>query len=51
MGFKTWADKVILDMIDFDIILSVNFLSPYFDVLIYNTLSVTQEILGREKLE
>ncbi|WMV14768.1 hypothetical protein MTR67_008153 [Solanum verrucosum] len=51
MGFQTWADLVILDMTDFDIILGMTWLSPYYVVLNSNTKYVTLEILGREKLE
>ena len=51
MGFQTWADLVILDMIDFDIILGMTWLSPYNVVLNCNTKFVTLEIPGREKLE
>ncbi|WMV57669.1 hypothetical protein MTR67_051054 [Solanum verrucosum] len=38
-------------MTDFDIILGMTWLSPYYDVLNCNTKSVTLEILGRENLE
>ncbi|WMV59720.1 hypothetical protein MTR67_053105 [Solanum verrucosum] len=51
MGFQTWDDLVILDMIDFDIILGMTWLSPYYVVLNCNTKSVTLEIPGWEKLE
>ncbi|KAH0746513.1 hypothetical protein KY290_008221 [Solanum tuberosum] len=51
MGFQTWADLVILDMTDFDIILGMTWLSPYYVVLNCNAKFVTLEILGREKLE
>ncbi|WMV30405.1 hypothetical protein MTR67_023790 [Solanum verrucosum] len=51
MSFKTWANLVILDMTDFDIILGMTCLSPYYVVLNCSTKSVTLEILGREKLE
>ncbi|WMV09404.1 hypothetical protein MTR67_002789 [Solanum verrucosum] len=47
----TRADLVILDMTDFDIILGMTWLSPYYVVLNCNTKSVTLEILRREKLE
>ena len=42
---------MILDMTDFDIILGMTWLSPYYVVLNCNTKSVTLEILGVEKLE
>jgi len=51
MGFQTWADLVILDMTDFDIILGMTWLSPYYDVLNCNTKYVSLEIPGREILE
>ncbi|WMV49430.1 hypothetical protein MTR67_042815 [Solanum verrucosum] len=51
MGLQTWADLVILDMTDFDIILGMTLLSPYFALLNCNTKSVTLEIMGRERLE
>lgn len=37
MGFRTWADLVILDMIDFDLILGMTWLSPHYVVLNCNT--------------
>ncbi|KAH0759738.1 hypothetical protein KY290_023231 [Solanum tuberosum] len=49
--FLTWADLVILDMTDFDIILAMNWLSPYYDVFNCNTKYMTLEISEREKLE
>ena len=51
MGFQTWVDLVILDMTNFDIILGMTWLSPYYDVLHSNTKYVTLEIPEREKLE
>ncbi|WMV20175.1 hypothetical protein MTR67_013560 [Solanum verrucosum] len=51
MGLQTWADLVILDMTNFDIILGMTWLSPYYAVLHCNTKSVTLENLRREKLE
>ncbi|WMV40989.1 hypothetical protein MTR67_034374 [Solanum verrucosum] len=44
MGLKTWADLVILDMTNFNIILGMTWLSPYYVVLNCNTKSVTLEI-------
>lgn len=40
MGFQTWGDQVILDMDDFDIILGITWLTPYNDVLSFNTKSI-----------
>ncbi|WMV58504.1 hypothetical protein MTR67_051889 [Solanum verrucosum] len=51
MGFQTWADLVIQDMTEFDIILAMTWLSPYYVVLNCNTKSVTLDIPGRERLE
>lgn len=50
MGFQTWADLFILDMKYFDIILGMNWLSPYYDMINCNVNSVTLEIMG-ENLE
>lgn len=36
-------------MIDFDIMLGMSWLSPYYDVLNCITMSVTLEIPGRDK--
>ncbi|WMV19603.1 hypothetical protein MTR67_012988 [Solanum verrucosum] len=49
MGFQTWADLVILDMTDFNIILGMSLLSPYYDVLNCNAKYMTLKITGREK--
>ncbi|KAH0764699.1 hypothetical protein KY285_000570 [Solanum tuberosum] len=51
MGFHTWADLVILDMTDLDIILGMTWLSPYYVVLNCNAKSVILEIPGKERLE
>ena len=51
MVFETWDDLVILDMADFDIILGMTWLSPYYVVLSFNMKFVTLKILGRKKLE
>lgn len=32
-GCKTWIDLIVLDMIDFDFILGMDLLAPYFVVL------------------
>ncbi|WMV24498.1 hypothetical protein MTR67_017883 [Solanum verrucosum] len=51
MDFQIWVDLVILDMIEFRIILGMTWLSPYYAMFYCNTKSVTIEILGKEKLE
>ena len=51
MGFQTWADLVILDMNNFDIILRMTLLSPYYAMLNCDTRSITLETLRRENLE
>ena len=40
MGLQTWGDLMILDMDDFDIILGMTWLTPYNDVLSFNTKSM-----------
>ena len=49
--FQAWVDFVILDMIEFDIILGITWFYPYYVVLNCNTKSLTLEILGIEKIE
>ncbi|WMV59131.1 hypothetical protein MTR67_052516 [Solanum verrucosum] len=51
MGYQSWADLVILDMTDFDIILGMTWLSSYYVVLSCNTKSVALEIPRKEKVE
>ncbi|WMV40750.1 hypothetical protein MTR67_034135 [Solanum verrucosum] len=47
---QTWVDLVILDMTEFDIILSITWLSPYYVVLNCNAKSITLEIrVGKER--
>ncbi|WMV45150.1 hypothetical protein MTR67_038535 [Solanum verrucosum] len=46
MSFQTWADLVILDMTDFDIILGMTWLSPYYFVLNCNT----KKLVGQDCL-
>lgn len=50
-GFQTWIDLISLDMLDFDIILDMTWLSPYRVVLNYNAKTVTQEMSRMHKLE
>ncbi|WMV49990.1 hypothetical protein MTR67_043375 [Solanum verrucosum] len=47
----TWVDLVILDMLDFDVILGMNWLSPHFYLLNLNAKTITREITGRKKFE
>lgn len=32
-GYETWVDLLILDMVDFDVILGMHWLAPYHDFL------------------
>lgn len=41
MGYHTWDDLVILDMMDFDIILEMSCLSPYHEILDFHTKTIT----------
>lgn len=44
---QTWVCLVIVDMLDFDVILGMNWLSPYNDVLNCNAKTIIVEIPGR----
>lgn len=44
MGFQPWVDLIILDMLDFYIILCMTWFSPYHAVLNYNSKIVNLEI-------
>ncbi|WMV19269.1 hypothetical protein MTR67_012654 [Solanum verrucosum] len=44
-------DLLILDMIDFDVILGMTWLSPYYIVLNCNSKTVTREIPSKDRLE
>lgn len=46
MGYPTWADLVILKMVDFDIIQGMSQLSPYHAILDCHAKTVTVDILG-----
>lgn len=37
IGYKTWVLLVILDIIVFDVILGISWLSPYYVILVYHT--------------
>lgn len=49
--FLDMVDPVILNMTDFDMILDMTWLFPYYVVLNYNAKTVTLEILSMERLE
>lgn len=51
MNFQTWANLVILNMIAFDMILGMTWLSPYYVMLNYNAETVTLEIFDKERLK
>lgn len=48
MGLQHWPDLVILDMIDFDLILRMTWLFLYYVMLNRSTKCVTLEIVGKE---
>ncbi|XP_070004822.1 uncharacterized protein [Nicotiana sylvestris] len=50
-GFETSADLLLLDMIDFEIILSMDWLSSYHAVLYCHAKTVTLGMLGLPRLE
>ncbi|XP_070026401.1 uncharacterized protein [Nicotiana sylvestris] len=50
-GFETRADLLLLDMIDFDVILRMDWLSPYHAVLDYHAKTVSLVIPGLPRLE
>lgn len=45
-GFDTWSDLIQLDMLDFNIILGMDWLCPYHDVLDYYAKTITLVISG-----
>ena len=51
MGFQTWSNSVILDMVDFNIILGMTLLSPHYVILYCNTKFVIVEISRRKILD
>lgn len=51
MGFLTWVDLVILDMLDLYIIQGMTQLSPYHDVLNYKEKTMTLDMPGMDKFE
>lgn len=51
MGYKTWTDLVILDMVDFDVILWMSWLSLYHAILDCDAKTVSISIPGMCRLE
>ncbi|XP_059306316.1 uncharacterized protein LOC132057727 [Lycium ferocissimum] len=51
MGYDTWVDLMILDMVDFDIILGMSWLSPYHAILDCHAKTVTLAMPGIPRLE
>ena len=45
-GYDTWVDLIILEMVDFDVILGMDCLSPYHTVLDCNAKTVTLAMPG-----
>lgn len=51
VGVQTLIDLVILDMLDFNVILGMTWLSLYYAVLNCNTKTITFEISSRDRLK
>ena len=50
VGSNTYVDLIILEMVDFDVILGMTWLSPNFAILDCNVKTVTLAKLGRDPL-
>ena len=50
-GYDTWVDLIILGMVDFDVILGMDCLSPYHVVLNCNAKTVTLAMPGVPKVQ
>ena len=50
-GYETWVDLIILGMVDFDVILGMDWLSPYHVVLDCNAKTVTLAMPGIPRVE
>ncbi|XP_069148015.1 uncharacterized protein [Solanum lycopersicum] len=50
-GYDTWVDLIILGMVDFDVILGMDWVSPYHDVLDCNSKTVTLVMTGVPRVE
>ncbi|XP_070014188.1 uncharacterized protein [Nicotiana sylvestris] len=50
-GLETRVDLLLLDMVDFNVILGMDWLSPYHTILDYHAKTVTLSLLGLPRLE
>ncbi|XP_015163797.1 uncharacterized protein [Solanum tuberosum] len=50
-GYETWVDMILLDMLDFDVILGMDWLSPYHALLDCYAKTVTLAIPGIPRVE
>ena len=50
-GYDTWVDLIILGMVEFDVILGMDWLSPYHAVLDCNVKTVTLAMRGVPRVE
>ncbi|XP_070037058.1 uncharacterized protein [Nicotiana tomentosiformis] len=50
-GFETRDDLLLLSMVDFDVMLGIDWLSPYHTILDYHAKTVTLAMLGLPQLE
>ena len=50
-GYETWVDLIILGMVDFDVILGMDWISPYHAVLDCNAKTVTLAMPGILRVE
>ncbi|XP_070018239.1 uncharacterized protein [Nicotiana sylvestris] len=50
-GFESRADLLLLSMVDFDVIFGMDWLSPHYAILDYDTKTVTLAMLGVPRVE
>ncbi|XP_070056725.1 uncharacterized protein [Nicotiana tomentosiformis] len=50
-GYETRVDLLLLNMVDFDMILGMDWLSPYHAILDYNAKTITLDMLDLPRLE
>lgn len=51
LGYDTWVDFIILDMMDFDVILGMDCLSPYHAALNCHAKTITLVMPSAPKIE